>query len=94
MNEYFCTSPAYAPITFVMVRGRVSYSLRKHPFLLARCRWETSSVAMSEEKQMFSQAKFHIPPKPHHTSPMLSFFAVIKTFSTSPGGIPGNFCWG
>ena len=30
----------------------------------------------------------------HHTSPMLSFFAVIKTFPTSPGGIPGNFCWG
>ena len=26
MNEYFCTSPAHAPITFVMVRGWVSYT--------------------------------------------------------------------
>ena len=26
MNEYFCTSPAHAPITFVMVRGSVSYT--------------------------------------------------------------------
>ena len=23
MNEYFCTSPAHAPITFLTVRGRV-----------------------------------------------------------------------
>ena len=27
-----------------------------------------------------------------HDSHMLSFFAVIKTFSKSLGGVPGNFC--
>ena len=46
MNEYFCTSPAYAPITFLTIRGRV-----------------------------LSQANSY------HTSPMLSFVALIKTFS-------------
>ena len=32
-------------------------------------------------------------PNSHNTSHMLSFFAVIKTFSKSLGGIPRNFCW-
>ena len=39
---------------------------RKHPFVLALCRWgrfpfpprETAPAAKSEEKQMFSQASF------------------------------------
>ena len=41
-----------------------------------------------------SRLSFIYHPNSHHTSPMLSFFAVIKTFLTSPGDIPGNFCWG
>ena len=64
-----------------------SSRLGKHPFLLALRRWgrfarrndvppsETSPAAKSEEKRMFSQAKFHVVEETKEAKEAVMYFA-------------------
>ena len=64
-----------------------SSRLGKHPFLLALPRWgrfarrndvppsETSPAAKSEEKRMFSQAKFHVVEETKEAKEAVMYFA-------------------
>ena len=64
-----------------------SSSLGKHPFLLVLRRWgrfaprndvpprETSPAGKSEEKRMFSQAKFHVVEETKEAKEAVMYFA-------------------